>query len=65
MTNFKSYVYYSKHDSKKESIDKVKVATEEDATTYFASRKKMDIEMPNKFSMTEKVSVEKWRFYTS
>jgi hypothetical protein len=48
MTNFKSYVYYSKHDSKKESIDKVKVATEEDAIVYFAGRKKMDIETFNK-----------------
>jgi len=44
MIEFKTYFYYSKHDSKKEAIDKVKVATEEDAITYFASRKKMDEE---------------------
>jgi hypothetical protein len=48
MTNFKSYVYYSKHDSKKESIDKVKVVTEEDAINYFAGRKNIDIETFNK-----------------
>jgi len=48
MTNFKSYVYCSKHDSKKEPIDRVKVATEEDAIIYFAGRKKMDIETFNK-----------------
>jgi len=44
MIEFKTYFYYSKHDSKKEAIDKVKVATEEDAITYFASRKKMKVE---------------------
>jgi len=44
MIEFKTYFYYSKHDGKKEAIDKVKVATEEDAITYFASRKKMKVE---------------------
>jgi hypothetical protein len=44
MIEFKTYFYYSKHDSKKEAIDKVKVATEEDAITYFTSRKKMEVE---------------------
>jgi hypothetical protein len=44
MIEFKTYFYYSKHDSKKEAIDKVKVATKEDAITYFASRKKMEVE---------------------
>jgi hypothetical protein len=48
MIKFTTYFYYSKHDSKKESIDKVKVATEEDAIVYFAGRKKMDIETFNK-----------------
>tara|TARA_B110000503_G_scaffold97893_1_gene146773 strand:- start:3396 stop:3581 length:186 start_codon:yes stop_codon:yes gene_type:complete len=45
MIEFKTYFYYSKSDSKKEAIDKVKVASKEDAITYFASRKKMEEEV--------------------
>lgn len=41
---FESYYFYYKNDSKKESIDKVLTLNEENALTYFASRKKMDEE---------------------
>jgi hypothetical protein len=47
MIEFKTYFYYSKSDSKKEVMDKVKTSSKEDAITYFASRKKMEEEVFN------------------
>jgi len=45
MVEFKTYFYYSKNDNKKEVMDKVKTASENDAVVYFTSRKKMEEEV--------------------
>ena len=45
MIEFKTYFYYSKNDSKKEALDKVKTLSENDAILYFAGRKKMEEEV--------------------
>lgn len=45
MIEFKTYFYYSKNDSKKEVMDKVKTASKEDAIIYFTGRKKMEEEV--------------------
>ena len=45
MVEFKTYFYYSKNDNKKEVMDKVKTASENDAVIYFASRKKIEEEV--------------------
>jgi hypothetical protein len=47
MIEFKTYFYYSKNDSKKEVMDKVKTSSKNDAVTYFAGRKKMEEEVFN------------------
>ena len=40
--HYKSYFYYSKHDSQKTPIDRVKILDMEDALNYFAGRKHME-----------------------